>query len=913
MPTSKMTVPLSQRRRLFTPIVFLLSFLVPSAVAQVPSPWVDTKPLSVDTGVTGLKLTLRRLHTTARLMHTTAHPDDEDGGMLTLESRGHGVSALQLTLNRGEGGQNKLGSNLLDELGILRTLELLGADRYYAVEQRFTRVADFGFSKTPQETFEKWGGHDVALADMVRVIRTFRPDVICTRFQGASRDGHGNHQASGILTREAFRAAADPTKFPQQIREGLAPWQAKKLYMDNVRPAEDWNVELDTSQDDPLLGESYVKFAWKGLQHQLSQGAGSWTLSEGRRTSYYKLIDSALTDTPVSATHEKDFFDGIDTSLPALASRLGIDAAKVPWLRPQLEAIAKLVDEASAKVEQNPQSAGKPLLHGLDLTRAAIGKIEASSLSQAEKADMLANLRTKEQEFEQAENLAYAVEMGIGPGTPDGRPMAEEFETGNGKALAAVITAGKSFLVLAKLHNGSTLPMDLKQFVLDVPRGWKYELFMDKVPAQIAPGDGCALMFRVSPPIDAQITKAYFHRSDPETDSIYQIDRPEYATLALPPPAVSARAVYTIEGQEGDLRAVARTPIHDTKGEAWSMPLAVVPPFSVITFPSTQVIPAGTNPSAELSAVVRSTQDHASGSVRAEVPKGWRVEPQSAAIEFTKSGEHASEFKVLPDGTGEGRYRVKSVVAANGHEFSEGYSLVTRPDIGGFFYFQPAVQRTAIVKVKVPPNLKVGYIMGAGDDIPAVLRQVGLDVTVLTPEDVERGNLQQFGTIVLGIRAYDTREDLKKNNQRLLDYARDGGTLMVQYNTDPASFNAGNFLPYSAQLSRTRVAVEEAPITVLDPKSPVFHYPNVIGQHDFDGWVQERGLYFMDKWDAHYTPLLACNDPGEDPQKGGLLIASYGKGYYIYNAYAFFRQLPFGVPGAIRLYVNLLSVGHEPR
>src|ERR1017187_8782648 len=313
MPTSKMTVPLSQRRRLFTPIVFLLSFLVPSAVAQVPSPWVDTKTLSVDTGVTGLKLTLRRLHTTARLMHTTAHPDDEDGGMLTLESRGRGVTALQLTLNRGEGGQNKLGSNLLDELGILRTLELLGADRYYGVEQRFTRVADFGFSKTPQETFDKWGGHDVALADMVRIIRTFRPDVICTRFQGASRDGHGNHQASGILTREAFRAAAYPTKFPDQIREGLAPWQARKLYMDNVRQAEDWNVELDTSQDDPLLGESYVKFAWKGLQHQLSQGAGGWTLSEGRRTSYYKLIDSSLPNTPVSAMHEKDFFDGIDT------------------------------------------------------------------------------------------------------------------------------------------------------------------------------------------------------------------------------------------------------------------------------------------------------------------------------------------------------------------------------------------------------------------------------------------------------------------------------------------------------------------------------------------------------------------------------------------------------------------------
>ena len=420
-------------------------------------------------------------------------------------------------------------------------------------------------------------------------------------------------------------------------------------------------------------------------------------------------------------------------------------------------------------------------------------------------------------------------------------------------------------------------------------------------------------MFRVSPPADAQITKAYFHRNDPETDSIYQIDQPEYQTLALPPPPVSARVVYSIEGQEGVLSSVARTPIHDTKGEAWSMPLAVVPPFSVSTSPSTQIIPAGLDPSAELSAVVRATLDHVSGTVSVDIPHGWRVEPKSAVIEFTKSGEHASEFKILPDGAVDGRYRVQAVVAANAREFGEGYSLVTRPDIGGFFYYQPAVQRTAIVSVKIPPDLKVGYIMGAGDDIPSVLRQVGLDVTLLTPDDVEHGNLQRFGTIVLGIRAYDTRDDLKKNNQRLLDYVRDGGTLMVQYNTDPASFNAGNFMPYPAQLSRARVSVEEAPVSVLDPKSAVFHYPNLISGHDFEGWVQERGLYFMDKWDDHYTPLLASNDPDEVPQKGGLLVASYGKGYYIYNAYAFFRQLPFGVPGAIRLYVNLLSVGHEPK
>ncbi len=303
--------------------------------AQVPSPWVDTKPLAVDTGTTGLKLTLRRLHTTARLMHTVAHPDDEDGGMLTLESRGHGDSVLQLTLNRGEGGQNMVGSDLFDELGIIRTLELLSADRYYGVEQRFTRVADFGFSKTPEETFEKWGGHDVALGRHGARHPHLSPRChLHALSRRRSRDGHGNHQASGILTREAFHAAADPTRFPEQIREGLQPWQAKKLYMDNVRANEDWTIKLETSQKDPLLGETYVQFAWKGLQHQLSQGAGSWHFTnEGPRYSYYKLIDTASRKPLAADAHETDFFDGIDTSLPGLAARLGADQSKVPWLR----------------------------------------------------------------------------------------------------------------------------------------------------------------------------------------------------------------------------------------------------------------------------------------------------------------------------------------------------------------------------------------------------------------------------------------------------------------------------------------------------------------------------------------------------------------------------------------------------
>jgi LmbE family N-acetylglucosaminyl deacetylase len=892
--------------------IFLVAFVC-AACAQTPSPWVDTKPLTIDTGTTGLKLTLRRLHTTARLMHTVAHPDDEDGGMLTLESRGHGDSVLQLTLNRGEGGQNMVGSDLGDELGIIRTLELLSADRYYGVEQRFTRVADFGFSKTPEETFQKWGGHDVALADMVRVIRTFRPDVICTRFQGAARDGHGNHQASGILTREAFHAAADPTRFPDQIREGLQPWQAKKLYMDNVRSSEDWTIKLETSQKDPLLGETYVQFAWQGLKHQLSQGAGGWTLSDGPRFSYYKLIDTASGKPIPPNEHESDFLDGIDTSLPGLATRLGADQSKVPWLRLQLQAIAKTVDDATAAVDSNPQSAGAPLLHGLSLTHALIGKVNSSTLTGAEKADLLASLYTKERQFEQAANLAFGMDLQLSPGTPDGRPMAAEFPSDEGDVLAAVITAGKTFLLRATLHNGATTPMTIGQFALDVPPGWKSELFMDKMPKQIAPGDGCALTFRVTPPIDAQPTKAYFHRDNPETDAIYKIDDQKYLTLALPPPPVSVHVVYSINGAEGVIHSFARTPMHDTKGDVWSMPLAVVPPFSVEAAPATQIILAGNNPSANLNVVVRTTADRGNGTVHPEAPNGWSIEPKTANVAFKEPGQQSAQFKELPDGAKEGRYQVHALLDADHRDYGDGYNLVTRPDIGGFFYYEPARQRASVVEVKIPQGLKVGYIMGAGDDIPDVLRELGLNVNLLTADEVGRGDLSQFGTIVLGIRAYDAQDVVKKNNQRLLDYAKNGGTLLVQYNTSPSDFNEGKYTPYPAQLSRERVTVEEAPVTVLDPQSPVFRYPNPITQSDFDGWVQERGLYFMDQWDSHFTPLLASNDPGEQPQKGGLLLAQYGKGYYIYTGYAFFRQLPFGVPGAIRLYVNLLSVGHEPK
>ncbi len=358
----------------------------------------------------------------------------------------------------------------------------------------------------------------------------------------------------------------------------------------------------------------------------------------------------------------------------------------------------------------------------------------------------------------------------------------------------------------------------------------------------------------------------------------------------------------------------------DNTGKERRRPLAVVPAFSVMLEPATQAISTHNGSTSTVAVGVTSSVTPGAlgvkrlGELRLELPEGWRSEPAHFAVEFTRRGEKQDfQFKVFPAGLQEGRATVRAVLEWGGEKYSEGYTLVTRDDLGSFYYYQPARQRVSIVDMQVPHDLKVGYIMGAGDNIPTVLKQVGLDVTLIPAEKLAAEDLSRYGTIALGIRAYDTQKDVVANNKKLLDFVSAGGTLVVQYNTGVGDFNSGHFTPYPAQLSRSRVSVEEAPVDILAPEDSVFHYPNTITVRDFDGWVQERGLYFMDQWDEHFKPLLACHDPGEQPQKGGLLRAQYGKGTYIYAGYAFFRQLPAGVPGAVRLYVNLLSTrGDRP-
>jgi LmbE family N-acetylglucosaminyl deacetylase len=902
----------------------------PSSQAEVKEDHVNADPpgllyqgvpasIPQDQGQAGLRLELLRLGTTARLMQVVAHPDDEDGGMLTLESRGHGVSTLLMTLNRGEGGQNKVGSNLSDVLGVVRTEELLASDQYYGVQERFSRVADFGFSKSAEETFAKWGGHDVALADMVRVIRTFRPDVLVARFSGTERDGHGNHQASSILAKEAFRAAADPKRFPEQISQGLLPWQAKKFYIGNVCsfgaqtcPDADWTLKLNSGENSPALGMSYVQFAMEGLRHQLSQGAANWTMPAGDRFTFYRLVDSVLPSTTDKNGHEKNFFDGIDTTLPSLADRLGTEAAKLPRLKQQLIDIARQIQAAedACKRNESPSAALIQIVSGFN---ALSSEINRTSLSAVAKLDLQTQIATKRQQAETALNLALGVTLSadVSAGISKESTVPKEADA------LTTVSPGEEFKVALTFHNGSKQPLVIDSVKLEVPAGWNTISGRTR-PETIKPGDNLHADFRLRVPKQTPYTRPYWHRDDPDTESINHVDDEKYATLPFPPPALRARVEYKFSGagdagvRNGVSSAVV-TPLLDNSGKELARTLAIVPAFSVMLEPGTQVISTHNGTTTTVAVGVTSNLlNEVHGQLRLELPQGWRSEPAQAPVQFAHRGEKQDlQFKVIPSGLQQGRATVRAVFESDGEKYSEGYTLVTREDLGSFYYYQPARQNVSVVDVIAPHDLKVGYIMGAGDDIPTVLQQIGMNVTLIPAENLATADLSQYGTIVLGIRAYDTQKDVAANNKKLLDFVSNGGTLVVQYNTGPADFNSGKVTPYPAELSRARVSVEEAPVQILAPDDPVFHYPNTITSKDFDGWIQERGLYFMDKWDDHFKPLLACHDPGEEEQKGGLLAAHYGKGIYIYTGYAFFRQLPAGVPGAVRLYVNLLSAGHE--
>jgi LmbE family N-acetylglucosaminyl deacetylase len=819
---------------------------------------------------------LARLPVTGALLHTGAHPDDEHSTMLSYLARGRHVRTAYLSATRGDGGQNLLGTEQGEALGLLRTQELLDARRLDGAEQFFTRAFDFGFSKSPDEAFAKWG-HQEILADFVRIIRSYRPDVVVARFSGTPTDGHGHHQASGILTPEAIHAAADPERFPEQIREGLRVWQVKKFYQTVNRfgptesdPLPAGILSIDVGQYDPVLGASYNQIGAEGRTLHRSQGFAGFGANIGPSIQGFTLKESLVTKT---GADEKDLFDGIDTTLDRY-KLMGAAGADVDALK---DAVAKA--QAQYRPEK-PEEIATQLLRGYQLVR---------KMRNGANADLAFELDLKESQFKQALALAYgwAVEA-----------ICEHAE----------MVPGQNSRVTVRVWNRSHKSATVAVIGLSTPDGWKVET-AEFQSAEIGYNQSAQRSFTVTPPTNAKASQPYWLESGREKDRFVVADpamigRPESPALMT----ASVSWLAPDGNAEGGIPVSRSTPVIarllDPIYGQREVRVNVVPAVAAWTDPQTEIFTPGAEH--EISVRLRNnSQAAASGRFSLTVPEGWSVEPAAQAFTIAKYGEESSySFKVRPGA------KAKAGVAAVPEPYSTGYQVVNYPHIVPQYWFHPAQTRLRPIDVQVAPNRKVGYIMGPGDEVPGALRQLGVNLTMLGAQDLLSGDLSKYDVIVAGIRTYAVRQDLVAANQRLLDYVNNGGVYVVQYQ--------GNFLssgqslpygPYPLQFGRplTRVTVEETPVTVLVPDHPLFNTPNKITAADFDGWVQERGLNFIGTWDDHYTPLLACADPGEPSQKGGMLAARYGKGLFLYTAYAWFRQLPAGVPGAYRIWANILS------
>jgi LmbE family N-acetylglucosaminyl deacetylase len=857
---------------------------------------------------------LLRLRTTATVLHTTAHPDDENGALLAWLSRGQGVRTGLLTLNRGEGGANLIGPELFDALGIVRTEELLAAGRYYGVDQFFTRVTDFGFSKRLDETLEKWG-RETVLRDVARVVRMYRPDIIVSRFQGDARDGHGNHQTAGVMSREVFRAAADPNRFPEHFAEGLRPWQVKKLYTAPFRfgrpgqppPDETSLLRIDAGEYNPLLGRSYQEIAREGLSYQRSQGAGQTRAQPGSAASVLHLVDSAIP----KVENETSLFAGLDTSIVGMAKLAGsaID------LRSDLAELSEQVAGAwQAFDARRPWLVMPYLTAGSRATRALIKKVEASNIEAANKDHLLFLLNNKQREFGDAANKALGIAMEV---LVDPKEAADEVpgffrsrETFN------VAIPGQQFTLTATAVNRSRVRIEPVEMALRTPAGWRVSKRREEL-APLGYNQQARAQFEVAIPKDAEYTRPYWSRASEYHDDVYTIHKPEHLNRPFAPPEVVGAFTYRVDGETFTLRQPARTVYLDRPWGEQRRLLVVAPAINVTVSPRIGVIPVE---AARQTFTVRvdvsnNVKGAANGKVRLRLPAGWTASPNEAAFNFTHEGEtQVFTFRLTPPRVAsEKGYTVQAVAEYDGKEYSEGYQVIAHRDLEPRHLYRPATTELRGVEVKVAPGLKVGYVMGVGDKVPEALEQIGVNVQMLGEQELATGNLDQFDVIIIGIRAYAVRDDLKAYNRRLLDYVERGGNLIVQYQTQ--EFDAAPFGPYPYKLGARaeEVSEENAQVTILEPTNPAFNWPNKITAADFQDWVEERGSKWMSTWDERYKPLLVCNDRGQEPQRGGMLQARYGRGTYTYAAYAFYRQLPAGVSGAYRLFANLISLKRQAR
>ena len=844
-------------------------------------------------GAAEIEQSLHKLNELGTILHIAAHPDDERTAVLAYFARGRHMRTAYLSLTRGEGGQNLIGSEQGAQLGIIRTQELLAARQIDGAEQFFTRAIDFGFTRTADETLQKWG-HDRILSDVVWVIRRYRPDVILLGFSGTPRDGHGQHQTSAILGKEAFTAAADPKMFPEQLKY-VQVWQAKRLVqaagfggfglavggrggrggrgaeaavppgMVAPVPETETGPAADTGSFNPILGYSYEELAVLSRSMHHSQGTGAMRRPGAGRSGFTIIAGPPAT---------KDLFDGIDTT----------------WTRlPGGGAVKAMLDEAIRDYQPGHPEKAIPALAKARPLIAAI-------------ADPLA----KEKLAELDETIGQCAGLFV-------EAQARQFE----------VAPGATLNVTATVLNRSTARVALEG--ARVEGIWNQDGQVK--PAALEYNQSAEVAFSLVVPANQEYTQPYWLVKPPTAD-VYQIDNQMLIGLPDTPAAARVRFRVTVEGAAIELvRPVQHRYADRARGER-VRPLMVVPavavnlPEPVALFPDTAA--------RKVQVSVQADVPGAQGDLRLEVPAGWKAEPPSQSFQIAAAGEQrVVTFEVTPP-AGETTASLRAVAKVNGRDIASGIQAIAYPHFPPQTLFPPSDIKLVRANIKVTAK-KVGYIMGAGDEMPDALRQLGLDVTLLGQSDLEQGDLSRFDAIVAGVRAYNVRADIRANQARLLDYVKNGGTYVVQYQTgdspDPTAqrgqqqppnpFGQQQSAPVTTNLgpypfavpggNKYRITVEEAPLKFPNQDSPLLQFPNHINPKDFDGWVQERGLYFAAQWDAHYQTVLSSQDPGEQPLEGGEIWTRYGKGVYIFTAYAWFRQLPAGVPGAYRLFANLLS------
>jgi LmbE family N-acetylglucosaminyl deacetylase len=875
-----------------------LSILAPSpALGQL-------EPLAFDRGGSGLGLALRQVGASGRVLYVTAHPDDEHNGVLVRLARGLGLRTALLSLTRGEGGQNAIGPELFEALGVLRTEELMAMHRYDGVEQFFGRPYEFGYSFSVEETFEKWGREE-SLGDVVRVIRGFRPDVILT-LPLESGGGGQHHQAVARLTRDAFHVAASSERFEGQLRDGLRPWQARKLYQGGTGgypldlPGEP--VRVETGVYDPLLGMTWQEVGSLARALHRCQGMRQIKADPGPAGGTYFLVDAE----PATDAEEGGVLGGLETTLVGLG-RFHPGNAR---LRTGLEQLQEKTEAARAAFDpRSPDAAVAPLVAALSAVRALLDRLPEIVTDPVARTELRDRLGDEEGDIERALVLAQGLVV-------------------EARAEDGLVTPGQRLRVTVSAWNQGRAPVVVEAVGMRAPAGWAVEPVGAPLGTLGAGGQGEA-PFAVTVARDARPSQPYWRRL-PGRDR-YTLEVPADETLPWSPPALVALLEVRVLGVELAVSVPAsfRYPGPFVGGEKQHV-VQVVPELSIRVSPELSAVSleGPVRPLDVRAFVHHAGQGGGEATVRLEAPAGWSVEPGEVPLGFAYEGEElGARFQVTPpERRAAGVARLRAVAVREEREYDQTVQVIAYDHIQRRQRLLPAEGRVLVLDARTSPGVRVGYVMGSGDAVADGIEQLGVSVTRLTAEDLAFGDLSRFSTIVTGIRAYETRDDLRSLHPRLMAWVKDGGHLVVQYNRAP--FNrvspqrppdgsrdeTSPFAPYPAVTTRDRVTDETAPVRALVPDHPLLTTPNRIGPADWEGWVQERGTYFLDARDSRYVDLLSATDPfpNNPGEKRGLLVdATVGKGTWTYVGLVLFRQVPAAVPGGWRLLANLVSRPRE--